>query len=74
MIRAKCLALALASIPFVRGAAAAASPAQAGPGYDIEMSHMIPNLFTVTGAKARQGWPRRRRLWPLRTYIPQTVV
>ncbi|MGH8200721.1 MAG: CocE/NonD family hydrolase, partial [Steroidobacteraceae bacterium] len=43
MIRAATLALALALAPFAP-TAAATSPAQAevGPGYDIEMSRMIP--------------------------------
>lgn len=41
MFRAKYLALALALAPFALGAAAP-GPAQVGPGYDIEMSRMIP--------------------------------
>ena len=41
MFRSKYLALALAFAPFALGAAAS-GPAQVGPGYDIEMSRMIP--------------------------------
>ena len=42
MIRAPALALALALAPFAPGATAAPAQAQVGPGYDIEMSRMIP--------------------------------
>jgi putative CocE/NonD family hydrolase len=43
LIRAAALALALALAPLVPGAAAPLSPrAHVGPGYDIEMSRMIP--------------------------------
>lgn len=43
MIRAAVLALALALAPLAWGATAAApAQAQVGPGYDIEMSRMIP--------------------------------
>lgn len=43
MIRAKALALALALAPFAPIAfAAPPDPAQVGPGYDVEMSRLIP--------------------------------